>query len=86
MQVAIRGTFTEMLRNVSLMELFGGVCEKKKVLNFFYGKLYKYLILIQNKAKFISIDGSETPVWYSYLRSIPSISILMVKVLGFNSF
>lgn len=44
------------------MELFGGVCEKKKVLNFFYGKLYKYLILIQNKAKFISIDGSETPV------------------------
>lgn len=62
-----------------------GVCEKQ-VLNFFYGKLYEYLILIQNKAKFISINSSETPVLYSYLRSIPPISVFLVKVLGFNSF
>lgn len=35
MQVAIRGTFTEMMRNVSLMELSGGVCEKKKSIELF---------------------------------------------------
>lgn len=56
---------------------FGFALWKNEALNFLW-ELYECFILIQNKAKFDSIDCSAIPVWHSYLGSIQPNSAFMV--------